>query len=334
MSSLPMSDHRRILTLDILRGYFLLVIFADHLFRFPSLFSLFTGQSHLWVSAAEGFFMISGILIGHIPSSPTRLFRRSLSLYLISISLTLFFTFWGQFLPTTLIKSGIWSGGNISDLIFRTLTLRYVYGWTDFLAFYSVFIFFSPLALLIAKKFNGWTVIILSFIVWLLLRNTSSFFAWQFLFFSGLMVGQNLLFLESKLKKYLVPLSLITLLTIGLSALFVFVLKTNLAAYWFDKNTVGPGRFVLAWIWFTTIYLFVRSHENTIDRSTLGVFRTLGQRSLYVYCLQAFVLFPVNVWIPYQFGFFGNSFFTAVSCSLIYLFTMLYNLFYSNLKRK
>ena len=59
----------RILALDLLRGYLLCVITIDHLFRFPGLFDLFTGRGQLWVSAAEGFFLISGILVGKIYGS-------------------------------------------------------------------------------------------------------------------------------------------------------------------------------------------------------------------------------------------------------------------------
>ena len=56
----------RILALDILRGYFILIIASVHLHYYPSLFGSFDGRGQLWVSEAEGFFFISGLLIGII----------------------------------------------------------------------------------------------------------------------------------------------------------------------------------------------------------------------------------------------------------------------------
>jgi len=56
----------RIQELDLLRGYFIAVILIDHIQRWPSFYTYLTGQGRLWVSAAEGFFIISGLLIGYL----------------------------------------------------------------------------------------------------------------------------------------------------------------------------------------------------------------------------------------------------------------------------
>src|SRR5438445_144468 len=56
----------RILALDLLRGYLILVIASVHLSYYPSLLGIFDGRGQLWVSEAEGFFFISGLLIGII----------------------------------------------------------------------------------------------------------------------------------------------------------------------------------------------------------------------------------------------------------------------------
>ena len=57
---------KRIVTFDLLRGFFILVIIIDHLQRWPGITDWITGQGRLWVSAAEGFILISGIMIGLI----------------------------------------------------------------------------------------------------------------------------------------------------------------------------------------------------------------------------------------------------------------------------
>lgn len=61
-----MQKTNRLDYLDYLRGYFVVVIITDHLWRYPSLFSLITGEARLWMTAAEGFVMISGFLIGYV----------------------------------------------------------------------------------------------------------------------------------------------------------------------------------------------------------------------------------------------------------------------------
>lgn len=56
----------RILALDLLRGAFLVAIIVDHLHWGPSWFRLLSGGGKMFTSPAEGFFAISGILVGYI----------------------------------------------------------------------------------------------------------------------------------------------------------------------------------------------------------------------------------------------------------------------------
>ena len=57
---------QRIDAFDYLRGFFIVVIVIDHLWSFPSLWTFLTGEARLWMTAAEGFVLISGFLIGFI----------------------------------------------------------------------------------------------------------------------------------------------------------------------------------------------------------------------------------------------------------------------------
>jgi hypothetical protein len=54
----------RILALDLLRGYFLVSIILNHLQWYPNGLDWVAMRGSLLVSAAEGFFIISGILLG------------------------------------------------------------------------------------------------------------------------------------------------------------------------------------------------------------------------------------------------------------------------------
>ena len=342
-----MPHRQHILTLDILRGYFLLVIFVDHFYKFPSLFMFFTGGGQLWVSAAEGFFIISGLLVGHIYGSKIltdlrgvwlKLWRRALVLYLLSVGLTLLFTFWGHFLPLDKVKYGLMTNPNLFDLLSKTLTLKYVYGWADYLAYYTVFMFFAPLALYIAKKFHPLPVLAASFVLWFFFRQSNEFFAWQLLFMSGLLVGTNLSAIESKIKSLARPLLLTSVITLLISVNFIFISGQNRTMIWlFDKYSVGIGRYFLAWLWFASAYLFIRSHESAVDRFTAGVLKTFGQKSLFVYCAQAVFLFPINYLLQSQFWYVGNTLITILGIAFIYLVTVSrYQvfLFFKNLTQK
>src|SRR4051794_16997728 len=91
---------QRIAAFDILRGFFLLVILIDHIELYPSGFDLLTGRGRLMVSAAEGFFFMSGLLLGLVYKRRIalgmrfifkRMWGRALELYLLSVLLTLLF---------------------------------------------------------------------------------------------------------------------------------------------------------------------------------------------------------------------------------------------------
>ena len=56
----------RMLALDYLRGFFIVIIVIDHLWRWPNMFEYVSGRGELWASAAEGFVIISGLLVGYV----------------------------------------------------------------------------------------------------------------------------------------------------------------------------------------------------------------------------------------------------------------------------
>jgi hypothetical protein len=309
---------KRILALDLLRGYFLCVIAIDHLYRFPSLLDAFTGQGHLWVSAAEGFFLISGLLVGLLHQSSQKIWRRAAKLYLWSIGLTLLFTWWGGLFDSHTVKSGIWLGGSPESLILNLVSLKYVYGWADFLPYYVIFLAFSPLALLALKQGKAWLVLLLSGLFWLV-RGSNFYWAWQVLFFTGLVAGWYFNKLNYVLNKYKIYILLLALFTIILSAYYVF--KRQLTLPLFDKTTLAPGRLVLSWLWFSAFYVLFRRFESIINRLTGGFLLLLGQNSLFVYGLQAVILFPLNSWLPSAPHFWWNTIYASGVILSLYLIT-------------
>lgn len=202
---------KRILTFDLLRGYFMVSIILNHLQWYPNGMDWVAARGSLFVSAAEGFFFISGIVLGivrgrkliHAPfkKAATLLVNRGVLLYVTSIILMLFFTFTGWlFIDNPGLKPGIRpTDESIWSILAGALSMQYIYGWADFLRLYSIFLIASPLALLLLRK-NRWVSLMVgSLIIWALFplaRNMSGgsgelqmVLSWQFIFFAGMTIG-------------------------------------------------------------------------------------------------------------------------------------------------
>lgn len=195
-----------------MRGYFLVAIILDHLYFFPNGLDWWSARGDLFVTTAEGFFFISGIVLGivrgaKLVNEPMKhvaklLLKRSLQLYLTLIVLVFIFTLtgWLFFMNTPGLKVGImqppWDIGN---MIWQTLTLQYFYGWADYLRLYAIFLLASPLVMWLLRKGKWYVALAGSLAVWLLFPagagvpdHTQELFqplTWQVLFFGGMIVG-------------------------------------------------------------------------------------------------------------------------------------------------
>lgn len=324
----------RILTFDLLRGYFLTVILLNHLNYYPSGFDIFTGRSILYVSTAEGFFLVSGIVLGIVRgrkliNQPFKvaaklLWTRAAQLYITSIILTFLFTLVGQlFIGDPGLKYGIftnWSNG--WELVWKTLTLNYTYGWADFLRLYAIFIFFAPFALWLLRK-NLWPVIVaVSVGVWSLLpliddTMTSRPMAWQLVFFSGFIIGYywpNIvewwrglsLILRKSVGWSMVGLSAITL---GITVFLVFghyfggALGSqidsihHIVEQYFNKDRLPLARLAMGALWFWSLFFVFRRFEGWITKRLGWLLLNFGTNSLYVYTISAFVVFFMHLLI-------------------------------------
>lgn len=194
----------RIDLFDLLRGYFVLVLIIDHLERWPGVLDWISGQGRLWASAAEGFFIVSGIMIGMIRGRKAidkplwdvtkQLWGRGFQLYIWAVGLSLFFSLWGMLWPY---------GGHIApglnqlqgastpeNFLLRTFILEFSYGWTGFLKFYAVYIALSPIAIWLLRKKLWWLLLSLCSVIWLYgLDKDNWWYSWQLLFYGGAIVG-------------------------------------------------------------------------------------------------------------------------------------------------
>jgi len=326
----------RILTFDLLRGYFLCVILFNHLQYYPSGLDFLTGRGILYASTAEGFFVVSGIVLGivrgrkllHMPfwTSAKLLWKRAFQLYITSLVLTLLFTIAGQFfIGNEGLKFGIYTDwNNWWQLIWHTVTLSYTYGWADFLRLYAIFIFFAPFALWLLRK--GWWYILMaaSLAVWALYPFVpqdpviAQPFSWQFIFFAGFTIG---FYWETIIKKWreltiktrkVIGWSFVT--TFGITALLSILLVFNyeiggaLGTYFgnihhlieknFDKQALPIPRLLLGAIWFWGLFYLFRRFEKVIIKHFGWLLLSFGMNSLYVYTISAFVVFFAHLIVP------------------------------------
>ncbi|PLS81356.1 hypothetical protein CYG49_02400 [Candidatus Saccharibacteria bacterium] len=204
MQKIAQQISQRIDFFDLLRGYFVLVIVLDHLERWPGVFDWMTGQGRLWSSAAEGFFLISGIMIGLIRGhraidKPLKvvskiLIERGVVLYLWAVATTLLFVTWGMLWPYGgLIPPGLFEfqgEATAPNMLWQIFNLQYSYGWAGFLKFYAIYIMLSPLVIWLLRSGLWWVVLLGSASVWLYgLDQDDWWLSWQLLFYTGAVLG-------------------------------------------------------------------------------------------------------------------------------------------------
>ena len=325
----------RILTFDIMRGYFLFVILFNHLQYYPSGLELFTGRGILYVSTAEGFFVVSGIVLGIVrgrklldkpfKEAAKLLWKRSLQLYITNLVLTIFFALVGAFfMDNPGLKSNPYTDwDHWWNLILSTATLNYTYGWADFLRLYTIFLFLAPVALWLLRK--GWWYILLiaSAAAWALypvlppITRLAQPFSWQFIFFAGFTIGfywQPILAkwrtlsisLRKKIGWTMVTLFFATLLG---SAFLVYGhlfggsfgaavdSAHHIIEQGFNKDRLPIPRILLGTIWFWGLFYLVRRFEKQILQKTGTVILGFGVNSLYTYIISAFVIFFLHLLI-------------------------------------
>lgn len=342
---------KRIITLDILRGFFLFVIIIDHLNRFPNGFDLLTGRGLLWFSAAEGFVAISGVLIGYIygpriKSDPKktvkRLLQRSLKIYLCVLGLSFFFmaySFGIAAIPNESLEFVQRYGNDISTLLIDSFTLQYVYGWGEFLSHYVFYLILSPLVLYALVKGKAFWVIALSVAVWILSfhpfvpRSRIDFtLSWQILFILGTVIGYYLPKISTWIQKhftkhqrtktkriaitssvviYLVSLYFSWGYTYFAQVPFLHTAVITLQNHWdfmftnsffgasVDKTTLGPLRILMGTLIFWTLFILVSNYVHKIPNKITDFLKTLGEKSLFVYGLQAVIIFFIGLYVAY-----------------------------------
>lgn len=329
---------KRIATFDLIRGYLLFVILIDHLGRFFGFWEIFTGRGGQWVSAAEGFFFVSGIMLGMVRGRKMidrplkdvalKLWRRAAVLYVWAVGLSLLFSWVAlNFSDLEGLKGGIYSAGSGFALFKDTLTLNFLYGWGDFLGYYAVYLLFSPLAIWLLRR-RLWPLLLwVSTMVWI--STLTIMGSWQILFFSGLIVGYYYQEIQGWVKSlkgsakkiwttFIYSVSAVSLaLSIFYTTLaeelgqraddfmFLGINLTSAREYavsvlypYFDKPSLAIGRLILFYFWFSALFLLINKFEDRLKDTVGRILIPFGENSLYVYIIHSVLLFFMDLIIP------------------------------------
>ena len=346
-------NRERILAFDLLRGTFLLVIITTHIAWHPSLYTFVGGGSALFASAAEGFFAISGILVGYLYAPRilketkkvfVKIWKRAALLWALATFFTIFYTAWGFLEPhsqtyLTLYEREGWR------FLLNTFTLRYSFGWAEFLNRYAMFMLFAPFAVYLIAKGRAWIVAIASFAIWFFLRETAMFLpfsAWQIIFFYGIIIGYYLPQIEDSfrsLKKmtqqkvfrgvlmaafwtYMFSVVLMVVAPMVLDRGTPIMQFHDWFGQYFDKGHMAPARLAFGLLWFTALYLLYRHFEKQISKKTHGVLEVLGRQSLFVYCFHSIIMFTIDLYItppPSEIFLILNTIVTTFVLIIIYI---------------
>jgi hypothetical protein len=353
----------RIVALDIIRGYFLLVIMVNHIEMYPNVFDLGTGRGRLLVSAAEGFFFMSGLLVGMVYKRRLslgmkfifkKMWRRALELYAGSIILTVLFTAAAAYLHHPTIKDGIGDVSNWPHILYETSLMRYGFGWGDFLDRFAILMLMAPFSFYLLTKKKWWLLLIISTSAWAI-RGNNFTLSWQIIFNLAMIIGyhwdainKRLRDLSAKTQRAIKwSVVSITLVTFALSYASVYILSllnqrlTNLPQSWQNftlewnkinefvwlysqKWTMGPVRIVLFLIWFSALFMWVNRHYVKINRYTRHIFELLGSNSLFVYIAHAFLVFTFKLFIAPGKPLYINFIVTLAAVISLVMVTILY----------
>jgi hypothetical protein len=312
---------KRDLRLDLLRGFAVIAMVADHVGGERSWLYAITGGDRFFVSAAEVFVFISGLLMGIIYGGVVarqglgealmKSLQRTWTLYLMTVSLTL-----TLMALSTQLALGWGPGspdGKWSDLIVSVLTLHRTFYLTDILLLYTLLVCAAVPVLVLLVHARTTYVLAASWGLWMLWQlapqhaqvpwsiadnSVFNFPAWQALFVTAMAIGYH----RQRLEQHLAWVS--ARVVLGISGAFVaaviavyggFLLPSSVSPVMvveqlFGKVDLRIGRLLVFAGFFTFALAFVTLSWVPIRRALGWLLLPLGQDALGAYILHLFVV--------------------------------------------
>lgn len=322
------------MALDYLRGFFIVVIIVDHLWRWPNIFQFVTGRGELWVSAAEGFVLISGLLVGyvhgykkrHLPLKPLagKLIKRGIMLYLwMWITAILLVAVTWNLAPKGGMAYIPIATGDWPELLKQMLSLNYAHSLTHFLYLYALYLAASPLVIWFLRKSLWWVVLLASLAIYIvgILLNIESL-QWQLIFFVATVIGYHFdrlmttfRSLRPSLKKTLRIGAIIGMLASFLMSAWI-ILPQVPGSYTdpiFTRRPLSFPTIPLAILWFFGLLSLFTYLLPLLKRWGKWLL-TFGQSSLTAYILHIIPLSIVQLLFPPTDGQFWLNTLLTIAC--------------------
>jgi hypothetical protein len=351
MSSTRNTPTGRLLSLDYLRGFFILVIIIDHLWRFPSAWALFSGEAKLWVTAAEGFVMISGFLIGYVRgykglklsfvTIAKKLFVRSVMLYfwMIIVSIGYLWIEWHNRVPNMPFTKFIpeVEQGDYSAAIMHVISGQ-PHAWIHFLYLYAIFLMIAIGAVYLFRKRFSWAVGIISVVLYIAgIWLNIEWMKWQLIFFLPSVAGFHFDYIRLRWSQMADPtrhlvkrmLLLAAALTLLASILITYlpslfpapIVSTTTDIFLIEHFTAA--RVLMAILWFIALAFIFEKLTPYIQKYTYGTLEYLGTHSLTAYVAHGYVIclvnFALNISVPASLLIPFNTLLGALALAGVYI---------------
>jgi hypothetical protein len=325
---------KRDLRLDLLRGFAVVVMVVDH-FGGSSWLYLITGGNNFFVSGAEGFIFISGLVVGMVyggialkqglKAAQIKALQRALTMYKLTVVLTLLFAGVSLFFGLPWAKE--LNASNPLGFVFDVITLRQTMYLTDIPLMYTFLMLAAAGGLwllvkgrttwLLAGSGALWLVFQLfpaqAQVPWPIVGNTTfNLAAWQLVFFVGMAVGYHRDALTQKLSQmprwpYFLFSGLLVVWLVRLydtNGAFLAHLMPGLDTpsvmrELFLKSALAPGRLVASFILFQFAYLAATLLWKPIWAALGWLLMPLGQNALYGYTMHIAVIGLFYTVVPY-----------------------------------
>lgn len=335
--------NKRFHALDLLRGFFIVIIIVDHLSRWPNAFEYLSGRALLWVTAAEGFVIISGLLVGYVRGYKAvteslrnvtlKLWQRALTLYIWAVLGSILYTAAIWYLPLAggapgmPIEKGEWG-----QLIVDSLNLSYTFLWVYFLKLYALFLAISPLAIWLLRKGKAWLVALLSlaaFSIGFPLHN--EVLQWQIIFFAAIIIGFYMNVIQEwwqgikKAKRHAIASVIIsvTVATIILSTISTYLPEVSsfldrASTTTFAKDKMSLMRALLAFVWFAGFLFIFMYLEKYIEKAFGWVLRPIGTHSLTAYIIHGVAIIAISAFTIASENFITNTLLSILAVTLVW----------------
>jgi hypothetical protein len=311
---------KRDLRIDLLRGFCMFVMIVDHVGGESSWLYALTGGNRLYVSAAEGFMLLSGLSMGMVHhvvihrqgvrAMLHKVFGRAWFLYAITVLLTITFAAVSTELGTPYSEL-MTPAKSRFDFTFSVVTLHRTYSLTDILVLYTLLVAAAGPALwLIARGHTG-LVLAASTLAWSaaqlvpdrvprawqIVDGGFPFSAWQLIFFVGLAIGYH----REHIASYLTARRLIVFgvaAVVALYAVRAVALATigtsagtaEVHELLFDKNDARIGRILALLAVAAFFYAGTTIVWAPLRRIAGPVLLPMGQRALFAYSVHLFTV--------------------------------------------